>query len=260
MLQNFSNLINKLSDIIGDGLSGLFMTLAFLAFLAAVINFILKRRQGDAGGLEQAKNMLGWSVVALFVMVSIWGIVNFIAVNLLGNDASKTDVDKPRTNFGANSSQGGSNKNQSGTSNTYYSNEGRNYPNPIVNNPSYSNEGQNSSRSTTETFYSNEGRNYQNTTIDTSNYSNEGRNNQQPTVDYSNVNGLDEDIRCAQYKGNIRAYDQCMSGESSDAINYSNEGNNYTQPKVEEIYSNEGRNSASPQEPAPTSSYLDDLW
>lgn len=100
ILKPFEDLINALTNIVGTSLSTLLMGLAFIAFLIAVINFILKRRNGDANGLEQSKNMLWWSVVGLFIMVSVWGLVNFIQINLLGADGNKTDVAKPRTNFG----------------------------------------------------------------------------------------------------------------------------------------------------------------
>lgn len=114
MLDTFTKLVNGISDLLGGAVSTGLMTLAFVAFLLAVINFIWKRRQGDDKGLEQAKNMLWWSVFGLFVMVAVWGIVNFLAVNLLGNDANKKDVVRPQTNFGPGGSGTGSN-NTSGT-------------------------------------------------------------------------------------------------------------------------------------------------
>ncbi|MDQ5957565.1 MAG: hypothetical protein QG614_540 [Patescibacteria group bacterium] len=81
-------MLNTLTSlIIGTGsilvlISGLMMTLAFIAFLLTVINFILKRNQGNADGMKQAGNMLWWSVFALFVMVAVWGISYFLAANL----------------------------------------------------------------------------------------------------------------------------------------------------------------------------------
>ena len=99
MLDKFSELINKVADILAGGIVTILMTLAFIVFLIAIINFVWKRRAGDGKGLEQARDTLWWSVFALFVMVSVWGLVNFLANNLLGSDAGKTTVSKPQTNF-----------------------------------------------------------------------------------------------------------------------------------------------------------------
>lgn len=107
VLGNFSNLINKISELLGGGIATILMTVAFIVFLLAVINFVWKRRSGESNGLKQAGDMLWWSVFGLFVMVSVWGIVNFIAGNLLGADANKTSIQKPQTTFGG---SGASNK------------------------------------------------------------------------------------------------------------------------------------------------------
>lgn len=101
MLQNLTSLINSLTSLVGGGLSTLLMGIAFLAFLAAVINFIIKRAKGGSGyggdnGLQQAKSMLGWSIIGIFVMVSIWGLVNFISVNL---GTTQKEIAKPQTTW-----------------------------------------------------------------------------------------------------------------------------------------------------------------
>ncbi len=96
LLGNVDTLFGSLNSIVGGSLATLLMTVAFIAFLAAVINFIIKRRDGK-GGLEDAKNMLGWSIVGLAVMVSIWGLVNFLA-SAVGVDKEKT-VARPQTVF-----------------------------------------------------------------------------------------------------------------------------------------------------------------
>jgi nitrogen fixation-related uncharacterized protein len=99
MLSNITDLINRLTDIVGNGITTLLMSVAFVAFLLAVINFIWKRRTGQSEALKQAGNMLWGSVFALFVMVSVWGIVNFLAVGILGNDANVRSIERPQTNF-----------------------------------------------------------------------------------------------------------------------------------------------------------------
>lgn len=106
MLENFTKLVNSLVSILGGGVATLLMTVAFIAFLLAVINYIWKRRQGDAGGLAQAGNLLFGSVFGLFVMVSVWGLVNFIGSNLLGSDFNKTSIDRPQTVFNGSQNNG----------------------------------------------------------------------------------------------------------------------------------------------------------
>ncbi len=98
MLKNISELINSLTNIVSGGLASLLMGLAFIAFLLAIINFLWKRRSGDDKGLNDAKSMLGWSVIALFVMVSIWGLVSFLQGAL--GVGGVTEIKKPQTRFG----------------------------------------------------------------------------------------------------------------------------------------------------------------
>jgi uncharacterized BrkB/YihY/UPF0761 family membrane protein len=113
MLENFTKLINSLIALLGGGVATLLMAIAFIAFLLAVINYIWKRKNGDAGGLEQASNLLFGAVFGLFVMVSVWGIVNFIGSNILGADFNKKTIDRPQTIFnGLQSSTAPSNTNR----------------------------------------------------------------------------------------------------------------------------------------------------
>ena len=52
------------------------ITLAVLVFFWFLIMFIWK--SGDPAERKKSLAGMGWSVVALFVMVSIWGIVGFL--------------------------------------------------------------------------------------------------------------------------------------------------------------------------------------
>jgi hypothetical protein len=115
MLDNFTKLVNSLIALLGGGVATLLMTVAFIAFLLAVINYIWKRRQGDAGGLKQAGDILFGSVFGLFVMVSVWGLVNFLGSNLLGSDFDKKTITRPQTVFDG--SQNNNNVNRTSGSN-----------------------------------------------------------------------------------------------------------------------------------------------
>jgi uncharacterized BrkB/YihY/UPF0761 family membrane protein len=97
MFIKFGEMIDNLVKILSGGVSNLLMSVAFIAFLCAIINYIWKRRQGESEGMKQAGNILFGSVFALFVMVAVWGMVNFIGTNLLGDDYKKNTIEKPQT-------------------------------------------------------------------------------------------------------------------------------------------------------------------
>ena len=81
LLSSLNGLVGGASSI-AVNVAGLLMTVSFIAFMVIVIAFILKRRSGDANGAKQALSMLWWAVFAMFVMVSVWGIVAFLSGNL----------------------------------------------------------------------------------------------------------------------------------------------------------------------------------
>ena len=96
-------LLDSTTGVVGGSLASLLMGIAFVVFLLAVINFIWKRRSGGSGygrdnGLQDARNMLGWSVFGLFVMVSVWGIIYFFSSGLGINNV--TSAKRPQTCFG----------------------------------------------------------------------------------------------------------------------------------------------------------------
>lgn len=55
---------------------GVVIGLAFIFFLWHLAVFVLKA--GDEEARKKAKNMMFWGVVALFVMISIWGIIKIL--------------------------------------------------------------------------------------------------------------------------------------------------------------------------------------
>lgn len=63
------NLINVLIGIVAS--------CAFLFFLWGLAKFIL-HVNGDESAVEEGKAFMKWGIIALFVMMSIWGIVNFL--------------------------------------------------------------------------------------------------------------------------------------------------------------------------------------
>lgn len=82
-MDTFKTYVNQVSDFIGGAVAGLFMTLAVAAFLYTVVRFIMARAKGgDGNAIKDARNQLGWSIVGLFVIFSIWGIIAFLQTAL----------------------------------------------------------------------------------------------------------------------------------------------------------------------------------
>ncbi len=89
-LTNIENLARAIGRIINI-LIPIVAALALLYFFWGLATFILHSGEDDAR--KEAKNKMIWGIVALFVIVAIWGLVGFIADALgLGND-----VDNPGT-------------------------------------------------------------------------------------------------------------------------------------------------------------------
>lgn len=72
LITSFGGLVSLLIPIVAG--------LALLYFFWGLAKFIL--RAGDETAREEGKQIMMWGIIALFVMVSIWGIVEFIASDL----------------------------------------------------------------------------------------------------------------------------------------------------------------------------------
>ncbi len=59
-------------------------TLAFLVFFWGIIVFI--RAGGDEKKIESGKQLLFWGSIALFVIISFWGILQVLSNSLFGSD------------------------------------------------------------------------------------------------------------------------------------------------------------------------------
>jgi len=78
-LQNVNNFLTSIGRLIGTALP-IVIGLALLGFFWGLARFILKG--ADPTAQKSAKNMMIWSIVALFIMVSVWGLVNFLGSTL----------------------------------------------------------------------------------------------------------------------------------------------------------------------------------
>ena len=71
-----TQVVNPIKQILGLALPILFV-LAILYFVWGLAKYILAA--GDDGSKAEGRNIMTWGVIALFVMVSVWGLVAILA-------------------------------------------------------------------------------------------------------------------------------------------------------------------------------------
>lgn len=91
-LGNVTRLVNSVRNII-DLLIPLVAALALLYFFWGLAQFILS--SGDEEKRGNGKHIMIWGIVALFVIVSVWGLVRFIG-DAIGVQPTGTDQPIPR--------------------------------------------------------------------------------------------------------------------------------------------------------------------
>ncbi len=77
----FDGLIQNILAIL-DLIVILIIALALVFFLWGVAKFILNA--GDPEEQNKGKSIMFWGIIALFVMVAVWGLVNFLEDALVG--------------------------------------------------------------------------------------------------------------------------------------------------------------------------------
>jgi hypothetical protein len=74
-LGNIQNLLNSFRNLVDLALP-IVVALALLAFFWGLAKFIFA--SGDEDKREDGKRIMIWGIIALFVMVSVWGLVRFV--------------------------------------------------------------------------------------------------------------------------------------------------------------------------------------
>ncbi len=72
-LGNINGLVTDIGTIVNNIIPILF-AVALLSFFWGLVKYIWS----GEGGAEEAKSTMLWSIIALFVMASVWGLVNFL--------------------------------------------------------------------------------------------------------------------------------------------------------------------------------------
>ena len=75
-LDGISTIIARIGEIVQQ-LTIIVAGIAVLVFFWGLVKFISKA--GDETAHEEGKRLMIWGILALFIMVSIWGIIYFIA-------------------------------------------------------------------------------------------------------------------------------------------------------------------------------------
>jgi len=76
-LSNVTSLINCITGIITGSIIQLLVALAVVFFLWGAAKFI--RNAEDSGKREEGRMFMLWGIIALFVIVAVWGLVGVLA-------------------------------------------------------------------------------------------------------------------------------------------------------------------------------------
>ncbi|MGC9602785.1 MAG: hypothetical protein ABSE76_03565 [Minisyncoccia bacterium] len=69
---------------------GVLLALAVVVFFIGLVRYI--RESGDAKGHAEAKERIMWSLIAIFILVSIWGILALMNTAFFGGGGSDNGV------------------------------------------------------------------------------------------------------------------------------------------------------------------------
>lgn len=84
-IKTLTDLINFFTCTIVNSIVPLLFVLAIAGFVFGVIKFFLNPDNEEQK--KNGKNFMMWGLIALFVIVSIWGIVGILSTTFFGSDA-----------------------------------------------------------------------------------------------------------------------------------------------------------------------------
>ena len=85
-ITNLTNLINFFTCTIIDSVIPLLFVLSIAGFVYGIMQYFLNPENEEKR--KQGKSFMIWGIVALFVMVSIWGLVGILSNTFLGSKPS----------------------------------------------------------------------------------------------------------------------------------------------------------------------------
>lgn len=78
----FDALLNKFAEVIINPLITLVFGAAVLVFIVGIVQYLLA--QNDPGARETGARHILWGVVGMAIMISAYGIINFVAKTISG--------------------------------------------------------------------------------------------------------------------------------------------------------------------------------
>jgi hypothetical protein len=88
-LSNLQTLLNSIKNLVSLALP-IVVGLALLGFFWGLMKFIFNA--GDEGAKDEGKRIMIYGVIALFVMVAVWGLVGFIGSALGIETGGQADI------------------------------------------------------------------------------------------------------------------------------------------------------------------------
>jgi hypothetical protein len=102
----FADLITTFNKTVVKALGALFMSGAVVGFLYGLARFIWGLREGDTKTISNGRQFMIWSITALFVMFSVYGIIRFFQGLVPGLNQNTITI--PEINYGGSSRTNGS--------------------------------------------------------------------------------------------------------------------------------------------------------
>lgn len=92
----FSGLVTNLENIVFKPLVVALLTVALVVFFWGMIKYI--NSLGNTKDKEDGKSLMVWGIIALAVMVSVWGLVNLVISTFDLNNATPSSITLPGSN------------------------------------------------------------------------------------------------------------------------------------------------------------------
>lgn len=101
---SLGKLITDFNQNVVAAAATLFIALGVTAFFYGIFLFVVASRDADPKKINEGKTFMGWSIAALFVMFSVYGIILF-GQNIFGI-GGQTDINLPRINLNGSTGSG----------------------------------------------------------------------------------------------------------------------------------------------------------
>lgn len=95
---SLAGLVEVITQTLVKSLATLFLSAALLAFFYGIVEYIWGKRQGEAKTIKVGNDFMKWGLIALFVMFSVYGIIQLFQ-GILFNGKDITTITIPNITF-----------------------------------------------------------------------------------------------------------------------------------------------------------------